>query len=237
MITERLHRGFWSVYGRFVWNQDLPPIKKRVIRNVVDILTQQRAARGEQVLDAGCGTGHYTFALAEAGFQVTGIDYSVGMLACATSNVTTELADKLSFQQLDMNQPLPFADASFHHAISISTLWTVADPFLTLKEMMRVLKPGGMIIIVQAPKPATSFRKAINNRFKQLDKKTPTTCALVAAKVFLERTRATKYWTPEELLVLLLSSKQLKISYVDHGPPILIVGTKIPDIPPIYSGS
>lgn len=224
---ERLHRSFWSVYGRFVWDRDLPPVKKRVIRTVVATLTQQCASRGEQVLDAGCGTGHYAFALAEAGFQVTGIDYSAGMLACARSNVTTELADQLSFQQLDMNQPLPFIDSSFHHVISISTLWTVADPIFTLKEMLRVLKPGGTIIVVQVPKPATSFRKAINNRFKQLDKKTPRTCALVAAKVFLERTRATKYWTPEELLALLLSSKQFKISYVEHGPPIFIVATKI----------
>lgn len=236
MITERIHRSFWSVYGKIVWDRDIPPIKMKVIQNVVDTLTKQRAAQCECVLDAGCGTGHYAIALAEAGFHVTGIDYSDGMLACATSKVTTELAGRLSFQQIDMNQSLPFEDASFHHVISISTLWTVTDPDFTLKEMMRILKPGGTIIVVQVPRPATSFRKAVSKRFKQLDKKTLMTCVLVAAKVFLERTRATKYWTPEELLALLISCKKLKISYVDHGPPILIVGTKIPDVPPIDSG-
>lgn len=230
MIKEIFHRNFWSVYGKFVWDRDLPPIKTKVIRNVVNTLTKQRVAQDECVLDAGCGTGHYAIALAEAGFQVTGIDYSSGMLECATAKITTELADRLSFQLADMNQPLSFADSSFQHIISISSLWTVSDPVFALKEMVRLLKPGGTIIVVQVPRPATSFHTAIKNRLKQLDKKTPSAFVLVAAKVFLERTRATKYWTPEELLILLLSNKQLKISYVDHGPPIFLVGKKLPDV-------
>jgi hypothetical protein len=78
---------------------------------------------------------------------------------------------------------------------------------------------------MQVPKPTNSPYAAIRQRIKHLENKKPSVVALTAAKVILERTRA-KYWSPEELLALLLTNKELNISYVDHGPPIIIVATK-----------
>lgn len=226
MFLSHLNRIFWGIYGGVAWDDVQLPIKKKMVKTVVTTLMEKQASPGESVLDSGCGTGNYAIALAEGGFRVTGIDYSAGMLGCAKSKVKDELAGRLVFQQMDMNEPLKFADSSFDHVISMTSLWAVADPRFTLSEFRRVLKPGGTLIVMQIPRPVGSLLDTIKVRFKYLEKKTPVIMALVALKVVLERTRATKYWAPEKLLALLLCNKGLTISYVDHGPPIFIVASK-----------
>jgi len=226
LFKSYLNRLFWGLYGGVAWDDVQLPIKKKMVACVVRTLRDKQASPGEKVLDTGCGTGNYALALAGEGFHVTGIDYSPGMLECAKSKVTHECADRLVFRQMDMNKPLEFSDDSFDHVISMTSLWTVADPGFTLSEFTRVLKPGGSLIVMQIPKPVGSLKKTISTRFKHLEKKTPVIMALVAVKVFLERTGATKYWSPEELLALLLCNKGLAVSYVDHGPPIFVVASK-----------
>jgi ubiquinone/menaquinone biosynthesis C-methylase UbiE len=221
------NRLFWDIYGGIAWDCLQLPNAKNIIDTIVNTLKDKQILPGEKVLDAGCGTGNYAIALAEKGFHVTGIDYSAGMLRCAKSKVTDELAEWLTFQQMDMNKQLTFPDSSFDHVISMTSLWTVADPKFTLGELTRVMKPAGTLIVMQVPKPVKSLPKAIKNRIKHLENKTPTVLTLIVIKTILERTRANKYWTPEELLALLLTNKGLDISYVDHGPPIIVVATKI----------
>jgi len=227
LLISHLNRAFWGVYGGFAWDGVQLPIKKKMVKAVVRTLKEKQTTSGEKVLDTGCGTGNYAIALAGEGFHVTGIDYSTGMLGCARSKVTADLAERLTFRQMDMNKELTFPDSSFDHVISMTSLWAVADPRFTLSEFSRVLKPGGTLIVMQIPKPVGSLSKVIKTRFKHLEKKTPAVMALVALKAVLERTRATKYWSAEELLALLLTNKELNISFVDHGPPIFIVATKI----------
>ena len=197
-----------------------------MIKTVVNVLKNQQNPTGKSVLDAGCGTGNYAIALAEEGFHVTGVDFSPGMLECARSKVTQAHAERLLFEKLDMNDRLTFPDVHFDHVISMSSLWTVADPNFTLNEFCRVMKPGGTLIVMQVPKPTVSLKNTIRARIKYLERKSPTVIALVVFKAVLERSNSTKYWSPEELLALLLSNGQLDISYVDHGPPIVIVATK-----------
>jgi ubiquinone/menaquinone biosynthesis C-methylase UbiE len=222
-----LHRAFWSVYGKFAWDGVEMPIRQRMIRAVVQILGEQAVADGETVLDAGCGTGNYAIALAGKGFCVTGIDFSQVMLACAMTKVTPDLSGHIAFQKMDMNSRLLFADASFDHLISMTSLWVVADPKFTLNEFSRVLKPGGTLVVMQVPRPSANVRQTIARRLAHLKKKSPLAMLLVAFKVIIERTSANKYWTTEELLALMMGNKQLKVSSVDPGPPIFIVATKI----------
>jgi ubiquinone/menaquinone biosynthesis C-methylase UbiE len=222
-----LHRFFWSVYGKHIWDQDVPPIKRLVIKHVVSTLTDHKKSADELVLDVGCGTGHYAVPLAESGFLVTGVDYSRGMLEHASAKAHGRLANRLAFLKIDLNLPLPFEGEYFHHVICISSLWTVANPAYTLREIIRVLKPGGTIIIVQVPRHEISLRTVMSNRIKRLKNKSLVSISLVMAKILLERTRATKYWTAEQLLAIILTSKQFQIAYIDHGPPIIIVATKL----------
>ena len=71
---RRPRRLFWSLYGRFVWDAQNASIKESQVQRIVQLLADRRLKPGEHVLDAGCGTGDYAVALAQAGFRVTGID-------------------------------------------------------------------------------------------------------------------------------------------------------------------
>lgn len=228
----QLQRMFWSLYGRFVWDKQKALWKAPQVRHIVEILTARRAGSGERVLDAGCGTGNYAVALAQAGFHVIGIDYASGMLARAQAKVTHALASNLSFQQVDLNERLRFPDSSFDHVISISVLQAVVNPAFTLEELWRVLKPGGTIVLLHVPKPESHelpLRDVIKHRVTNLDNRTPLKVVLVAAKSWAERTERVRYWTSVELQEMFRTSKYNVLS-VDHGPPIIVVAEKLKNL-------
>ena len=153
MMRQTLRRTFWSVYGRFVWEKHHPPWKQAQIKRVVNALKQQTHSKGERVLDAGCGTGEYTAALADAGFTAVGVDYALGMLRHAEKKVALSRRKQLSFQQTDLDTRLPFDDDSFDHIINISVLQTTANPHFVLNELLRVARPGGTLFLLHVPRP------------------------------------------------------------------------------------
>jgi SAM-dependent methyltransferase len=131
-------------------------LRKPVIRAAIQKLELPPASRG---LDAGCGIGLITQLLAEAVAptgRVTGLDLSAQFLDYARANVAnSNLPERISFKQGDVNQ-LPFDDASFDWAWSMDTLWPGPkemgcpsdDPFAMIKELARVVKPGGTLAIL-----------------------------------------------------------------------------------------
>jgi ubiquinone/menaquinone biosynthesis C-methylase UbiE len=100
--------------------------------------------RGLDVLDLGCGTGRHTLWLAAEGARVTAADFSAGMLEKARSKPG---AESVHFVQHDVGQPLPFADASFDRVISALVLEHVADLDAVTREIARVCRPGGRIVL------------------------------------------------------------------------------------------
>lgn len=223
-----LRRAFWSLYGRFAWDAQNPSWRQAQVEHVVDMLAQRRRRADERVLDAGCGTGHYAVALAQAGFQVLGIDYAAGMLAHAQARLTGALGDRLAFQRMDLDQRLDLADASFDHAINISVLQAVADPAFTLRELRRVLLPGGTLVLLHVPRPqalAFPLREVIRHRVAQLQKQSVGKAVLVAAKAIAERTAAATYWTSSEVAQMLRAAGFEIISF-DEGPPIIVIAQR-----------
>jgi ubiquinone/menaquinone biosynthesis C-methylase UbiE len=98
---------------------------------------------GEVILDAGCGTGIFTADILERGARVVGLELALAMLRRAMTKCPGR-----TFQSVigDM-QRLPFADASFHKAISITAIEFIQDARIAIEELFRVTKPGGFIVV------------------------------------------------------------------------------------------
>jgi ubiquinone/menaquinone biosynthesis C-methylase UbiE len=227
-VQQRLQRAFWSLYGRFVWDARKEPWKSPQVRQIVQIVEARRVTPGERVLDAGCGTGNYTLALAEVGFHVVGVDYAKGMIARAWAKVADGLAGEVSFQQANLNQRLDFPDAHFDHVISISVLQVMTDPVCTLRELWRVLKPNGTLVLLHVPRPDCHnlpLGEAIRYRTRALQERTLWTVGLTAVKVWAERSGKARYWTVPELRDMLRAG-WFSIRSVNHGPPTILVAEK-----------
>lgn len=101
------------------------------------------AQRGYRVLDLGCGNGMSSFLLNKRGLNVVGSDISHLFL----KNKGEYISPSLSFITADA-QCLPFKENSFDLVSSMSLLEHVPDTEKFLSEMIRVAKPGGIILIM-----------------------------------------------------------------------------------------
>ena len=99
-------------------------------------------------LDAGCGTGFLAFELAARGHRVTGVDFAPAMIAEARRKAP-ERGVSIRFEQGDIEQ-LPFTAGAFDLVISRHVLWTLPHPEAAIDEWIRVLRPGGRLVVVDS---------------------------------------------------------------------------------------
>lgn len=101
---------------------------------------------GDQVIDVGCGPGNYTRPLARAAGEglTIGLDASEAMVAAAAARGGGE---NLAYIRGDASA-LPFEDESFDLACSIGVIHMVEEPMVALGEMVRVLAPGGRLLVL-----------------------------------------------------------------------------------------
>ncbi len=116
-------------------------------------LTAEAVVRpGDRVLDACCGTGDLALAAARAGGRVTGVDFSAEMLARAERK-----APEFDWVQADASA-LPFPDGSFETATVGFGIRNLADLEEGLRELARVLVPGGRLGCLEITKPRGVLR-------------------------------------------------------------------------------
>jgi ubiquinone biosynthesis O-methyltransferase len=99
---------------------------------------------GKRVLDVGCGDGTYTLGAAERGAQVVGIDTSSEMVA-ASKRRASEKNVNIELLIADVTK-LPFAAARFDVVLAVTVLCFVADVNIAVRELVRVLVPGGRVV-------------------------------------------------------------------------------------------
>jgi len=99
--------------------------------------------RGKEVLDVGCGTGVVALTAARSGARVTGVDLTPELLARARENATM-MGFEVAWQEGDA-EALPLADAKFDIVVSQFGHMFAPRPEVAVREMLRVLKPGGTI--------------------------------------------------------------------------------------------
>jgi demethylmenaquinone methyltransferase/2-methoxy-6-polyprenyl-1,4-benzoquinol methylase len=120
------------------------------------------ARAGERVLDVATGTGMVAFALARSGCEVVGLDQSEEMLAGARAKLEREpaLAARVGFVRGEAEH-LPFPDAHFDALSFTYLLRYVDDRVATLKELARVVKPGGRIGMLEFGVPPSPLLRAL----------------------------------------------------------------------------
>ena len=113
--------------------------------------------KGMRVLDLAAGTGTSSAAIAKHGAHVTAADFSHGMLDEGRKRHAGN--DLIEFVWADATN-LPFADNSFDAATISYGLRNVQDPKQALREMQRVVKPGGRVVIAEFSEPPVSVIRA-----------------------------------------------------------------------------
>jgi ubiquinone/menaquinone biosynthesis C-methylase UbiE len=107
------------------------------------ILRLLKPERGEFILDAGCGTGVFTSDVLDAGAEVVGLELSGPMLI---RGMVKNRGGRFLPVQGDMRN-LPFAEAAFDKAVSVTAIEFIEEAKVAVQEMFRVVKPDGIIVV------------------------------------------------------------------------------------------
>jgi demethylmenaquinone methyltransferase/2-methoxy-6-polyprenyl-1,4-benzoquinol methylase len=124
---------------------------------------------GDRVLDAGGGTGSTTLLAARAagpGGSVTTLDLSAGMLARARTRASAVEAP-VSLTLGDMLR-LPFPDGAFDVVLSTYSTCPLTDPGLAGVEMLRVVRPGGLLGVAHSSEPRNRTVRWMADRFEDV---------------------------------------------------------------------
>lgn len=108
-----------------------------------ELLRMAGDVTGRDVLDAGCGSGPLLQALREHGATVSGFDLSPAMVGLAQSR----LGPGTDLRVADLGAPLPYAGGSFDLVVASLSLHYVEDWDAGLRELRRVLRPGGRLLV------------------------------------------------------------------------------------------
>jgi ubiquinone/menaquinone biosynthesis C-methylase UbiE len=122
------------------------PDERAAWDRILDLVVGLRPAL--DALDAGCGTGFLSFELAARGHRVTGVDFAPAMIAEAKRKAH-EHAASVRFEEGDIEQ-LRFTAGTFGLVISRHVLWTLPHPEAAIDEWVRVLRPGGRLVVVDS---------------------------------------------------------------------------------------
>jgi ubiquinone/menaquinone biosynthesis C-methylase UbiE len=146
-------------YQRIAWAYDLLdyPFEHGRYRKIRPEMFRGLSGR---ILDAGVGTGR-NFPFYPASSEVVGIDLSPAMLARAKRRKHTAAAP-VELRQMDVTR-LEFADGYFDAAVATFLFCTLPDDLqvAAMRELARVVKPGGIVRCLEYTRPSGGLRRAI----------------------------------------------------------------------------
>lgn len=151
---ERVHHVFEKIYTKYdSMNSIISFQRHKAWRR--DVMRRMNVDKGSKALDVCCGTGDWSISLAEATGttgEVVGIDFSQNMLS-----VAEDKKKNMNLKQLNLihgnAMDLPFPENSFDYVTIGFGLRNVPDHMTVLKELRRVVKPGGKVVCLETSQP------------------------------------------------------------------------------------
>ncbi|MBP2077855.1 demethylmenaquinone methyltransferase [Oceanobacillus polygoni] len=151
---ERVHHVFEKIYSKYDSMNSIISFQRHVAWRK-DVMKRMQVKKGSKALDVCCGTGDWSISLAEAVGKegnVIGLDFSKNMLSIAKKK-----QQELKLEQLELihgnAMELPFEDNTFDNVTIGFGLRNVPDYMTVLKEMYRVVKPGGKVVCLETSQP------------------------------------------------------------------------------------
>ncbi|MEI6266408.1 MAG: methyltransferase domain-containing protein [bacterium] len=145
-MSKKLDHRFWAKYFKVydVLNMVIP--YQELLGSIINELDIKK---GDLVLDAGCGTGNLAVKMKTKGAKVIGIDNCIEAL-----DIYKEKDKQAEILVHDLTMPLPFPDGFFDKIASNNVLYTIskANRQAVYKELKRVLKPGGLLVVANIQK-------------------------------------------------------------------------------------
>ena len=160
--ARRVREMFAKIAGRYdLLNHLLSMnIDKRWRRLVANSLQSTLERSEAQVLDVACGTGDLSFMIFESGkARVVGIDFCRPMLEIANAKAS-KAGLMVPFVEGDALE-LPFSDRTFEAATIAFGLRNLTSVETGFKELLRVLKPGGRVVVLEFSKSTTPVLRTV----------------------------------------------------------------------------
>jgi len=157
MSTKQVQGALWSIAPKH-WAKYFEPFFIPMYKNVLE---QLQLTEETLLLDAGCGSGLFSYMAIQKCAEVIGVDAASGLLElCRQRNPGN------NFLEEDLEK-LPFNNGSFDVVVGFNSFQYAGDFEVALREAKRVLRPGGRLVIGIWDKPehseATNILKAIGS--------------------------------------------------------------------------
>jgi ubiquinone/menaquinone biosynthesis C-methylase UbiE len=134
----------------------------------LDLMLEAAELRpGDRLLDVGSGAGHSTLHFARAGADIVGLDLTQEMVETGRRLAAAEGLENARFERGDA-EALPFADDAFDAVTCRQCAHHFADVPAALREMRRVLSPGGRLLVCDSMAPEDPELDAFYQRYETL---------------------------------------------------------------------
>jgi demethylmenaquinone methyltransferase / 2-methoxy-6-polyprenyl-1,4-benzoquinol methylase len=165
---QKVHQVFETIYKKYDKMNSIISFQRHIAWRK-DTMKRMNVQKGNRALDVCCGTADWTIALGQAvgsEGKVYGLDFSKNMLSIGQEKVR-------NIPQIELihgnAMELPFDDNEFDFVTIGFGLRNVPDYMQVLKEMNRVLKPGGKVVCLETSQPTTiGFKQLYNFYFRHV---------------------------------------------------------------------
>lgn len=170
MSTLLLMKLFEATPGRY--DKGIHLLTGGQLADLYDRLTE-RIEEGNRVLDIGCGTGALAIRAAKRGANVKAIDIHPGMLDVAKAKAAAaRLSQSVEFVEMGVAELGRERDGTYDAVMSGLCLSELKPEELdfTVKEVRRILRPGGLFLVVDEVRPRDFFKRVIQGFFRSIFK-------------------------------------------------------------------